>query len=61
MLVVYLLLFVGIAGGWEQGLTDTPTFLLLAGLTFILFVKEVKKLNEQQRKSTRIRDHSEGN
>lgn len=61
MLVVYLLLFVGIAGGWEQGLTDTPTFLLLAGLTFILFVKEVKKLNERQRKSTRIRDHSEGN
>ena len=61
MFVVYLLLLVGIAGGWEQGLTDTPTFLLLLGLTFILFVKEAKKLNEQQRKTTRIRDHSEGN
>ena len=61
MFIVYLLLLIGIAGGWEQGLTDTLTFLLLAGLTFILFVKEVKKLNEQQRKSTRIRDHSEGN
>ena len=61
MFIVYLLLLVGIAGGWEQGLTDTPTFLLLAGLTFVLFVKEVKKLNERQRKSTRIRDYSEGN
>jgi len=61
MFIVYLLLLIGIAGGWEQGLTDTPTFLLLAGLTFILLVKEAKKLNEQQRKSTRIRDHSEGN
>ena len=61
MFLVYLLLLVGIAGGWEQGLTDTPTFLLLAGLTFVLFVKEVKKLNERQRKSTRIRDYSEGN
>ena len=61
MFMVCLLLLIGIAGGWEQGLTDTLTFLLLAGLTFILFVKEVKKLNEQQRKSTRIRDHSEGN
>ena len=61
MFMVCLLLLIGIAGGWEQGLTDTLTFLLLAGLTFILFVKEVKKLNERQRKSTRIRDYSEGN
>ena len=61
MFVVYLLLLVGIAGGWEQGLTDTPTFLLLLGLTFILFVKEAKKLNERQRKSTDCRDYSEGN
>ena len=61
MFMVCLLLLIGIAGGWEQGLTDTPTFILLTALTVILFVKEVKKLNEQQRKSTRIRDHSEGN
>ena len=61
MFLVYLLLLVGIAGGWEQGLTDTPTFLLLTALTFILFVKEVKKLNEQQRKSTDCRDHSDRN
>lgn len=60
MFLVYLLLLIGIAGGWEQGLTDTPTFILLTALAFILFVKEVKKLNEQQRKATRIRDHSEG-
>ena len=61
MFIVYLLLLIGIAGGWEQGLTDTPTFILLTALAMILFVKEAKKLNEQQRKSTRIRDHSEGN
>lgn len=61
MFIVYLLLLIGIAGGWEQGLTDTPTFILLTALAMILFVKELKKLNEQQRKSTRIRDHSEGN
>ena len=61
MILFYIFLLVGIAGGWEQGLTDTPTFILLAGLTMTLFVKELKKLNEQQRKSTRIRDHSEGN
>ena len=61
MLIIYLILLIGVVGGWEQGLTDTLTFLLLAGLTFILFVKEVKKLNERQRKSTRIRDYSEGN
>ena len=61
MFMIYLLLLIGIAGGWEQGLTDTGTFLLLTGLTFVLFVKEVKKLNEQQRKSTRTRDYSEGN
>ena len=61
MFIVYLLLLVGIAGGWEQRLTDTPTFILLAGLTMTLFVKEVKKINEQQqRKSTRVRGHSEG-
>ena len=59
--MVCLLLLIGIAGGWEQGLTDTPTFILLTALAMILFVKELKKLNEQQRKSTRIRDHSEGN
>ena len=47
MILFYIFLLVGIAGGWEQGLTDTPTFLLLAGLTFILLVKEAKKLNEQ--------------
>ena len=61
MFMVCLLLLIGIAGGWEQGLTDTLTFILLTALAMILFVKEVKKLNEQQRKSTRIRDHSEGN
>ena len=61
MILFWIFLLIGIAGGWEQGLTDTHTFLLLAGLTFILFVKEVKKLNERQRKSTRIRDYSEGN
>lgn len=61
MFMVYLLLLIGIAGGWEQGLTDTPTFILLTALAMILFVKELKKLNEQQRKSTRIRDYSEGN
>lgn len=61
MILFYIFLLVGIAGGWEQRLMDTGTFILLAGLTFILFVKELKKLNEQQRKSTRIRDHSEGN
>ena len=61
MFIVYLLLLVGIAGGWEQRLTDTPTFILLTALAMILFVKELKKLNGQQRKSTRIRDYSEGN
>ena len=61
MILFWIFLLIGIGGGWEQGLIDTPTVLLLAGLTFILFVKELKKLNEQQRKSTRIRDHSEGN
>ncbi len=60
MILFYIFLLVGIAGGWEQGLTDTPTFILLAGLTMTLFVKEVKKINEQQRKSTRVRGHSEG-
>jgi len=60
MLIIYLILLIGVVGGWEQGLTDTPTFLLLLGLTFILFVKEAKKLNGQQRKSTGIGDHSEG-
>ena len=59
MIMIYLLLLIGIAGGWEQGLTDTHTFLLLAGLTFVLFVKEVRKLDKQQRKSTRIRDYSD--
>ena len=61
MFIVYLLLLIGIAGGWEQGLTDTPTFILLTALAMILFVKEAKKLNGQQRKSTRVRDHSDGN
>ena len=61
MFMVCLLLLIGIAGGWEQGLTDTPTFILLTALAMILFVKELKKLNGQQRKSTRIRDYSEGN
>ena len=59
MILFWIFLLIGIAGGWEQELIDTPTFVLLAGLTFILFVKEVKKLNEQQRKSTRIRDYSD--
>ena len=59
MFIVYLLLLVGIAGGWEQGLTDTPTFILLTALAMILFVKEVKKLNERQRKSTDCRDYSD--
>ena len=61
MFIVYLFVLIGIAGGWEQGLTDTLTFILLTALTMILFVKELKKLNERQRKSTRIRDYSEGN
>jgi len=61
MILFYIFLLVGIAGGWEQGLTDTLTFILLTALTVILFVKELKKLNERQRKSTRIRDYSEGN
>ena len=60
MLIIYLILLIGVVGGWEQGLTDTPTFILLAGLTMTLFVKELKKLNEQQRKSTCVRGHSEG-
>lgn len=59
MFMVCLLLLIGIAGGWEQGLTDTPTFILLTALAMILFVKEAKKLNGQQRKSTRIRGHSD--
>lgn len=59
MFMVYLLLLIGIAGGWEQGLTDTPTFILLTALAMILFVKEAKKLNGQQRKSTRVRGHSD--
>jgi len=46
MILFYIFLLVGIAGGWEQGLTDTPTFILLTALAFILFVKEVKKLND---------------
>ena len=60
MFIVYLFVLIGIAGGWEQGLTDTLTFILLTALTMILFVKEAKKLNGQQRKSTGIGDHSEG-
>ncbi|NLJ95018.1 MAG: hypothetical protein GX326_05970 [Clostridiaceae bacterium] len=59
MILFWIFLLIGIGGGWEQGLIDTPTVLLLAGLTFILFVKEVKKLNERQRKSTDCRDYSD--
>ena len=61
MFVVYLFVLIGLGGGYGEGLTNTPTFLLLAGLTFVLFVKEVRKLDKQQRKSTRIRYYSEGN
>lgn len=61
MLIVYLFLLIGIAGGYAEGLTDTGTFILLAGLTMTLLVKEVRKLDKQQHKTTRIRDHSEGN
>ena len=60
MILFYIFLLVGIAGGWEQGLTDTPTFILLTALAMILFVKEAKKLNERQCKSTCVRGHSEG-
>ncbi len=59
MFMVCLLLLIGIAGGWEQGLTDTLTFILLTALAMILFVKEAKKLNERQCKSTRVRGHSD--
>ncbi len=61
MILFYIFLLVGIAGGWEQGLTDTLTFILLTALAMILFVKEAKKLNERQCKSTCVRDYSEGN
>ena len=60
MLIIYLILLIGVVGGWEQGLTDTPTFILLTALAMILFVKEAKKLNERQCKSTCVRGHSEG-
>lgn len=59
MFIVYLFVLIGIAGGWEQGLTDTLTFILLTALAMILFVKEVKKLNERQCKSTDCRDYSD--
>ena len=49
MILFYIFLLVGIAGGWEQRLMDTGTFILLAGLTFVLFVKEAKKLKEKEK------------
>lgn len=48
--MIYLLLLIGIAGGWEQELIDTPTFLLLAGLTMILLIKEGVKLRGSEGK-----------
>lgn len=50
MIMVWLMLLIGIAGGWEQGLIDTPTFLLLAGLTMILLIKEGVKLRGSESK-----------
>lgn len=47
MILFYVFLLVGFCGGWEQGLTDTPTFIALASLTMILIIKEGLK----QRKS----------
>lgn len=48
MIMVWLMLLIGIAGGWEQELTDTPTFLLLAGLTMILLIQSI--LNKRRKK-----------
>lgn len=48
MIMIYLILLIGVAGGWEQGLTDTGTFILLAGLTFTLFLREAKKLKGKE-------------
>lgn len=43
MIMIYILLIFGIAGGWEQELMDTPTFLLFTGLVFALLVYETKR------------------
>lgn len=50
MILFWALLLVGICGGWEMELTDTPTFLLLAGLTMILLIKEGVKLRGSEGK-----------
>jgi len=50
MILFWIFLLIGIGGGWEQELINTPTFLLLAGLTFLLLIKETKKASD--RKST---------
>lgn len=50
MILIYIFLLVGFCGGWEAGLTDTPTFLTLAGLTFALAIKEGIKQRESEKK-----------
>lgn len=50
MILFWIFLLIGIGGGWEQGLIDTPTFILLAGLTMILLVKEGVKLRGSEGK-----------
>ena len=49
MFLVYLLLLIGLGGGYGEGLTNTPTFLLLAGLVMILLIKEVKRLKRKEK------------
>ncbi len=48
--MIYLLLLIGIGGGWEMELTDTPTFLLLAGLVFTLIIYEGFRLKAKEQK-----------
>lgn len=51
MILFWIFLLIGIAGGWEQGLITTPAFLLLTAITFTLLVIATIKQNKLEKEN----------
>lgn len=51
MLMVYLILMVGIAGGYEQGNMNFVTFMIAELLAFTLMMHEYYRLKRQEQKN----------